>query len=55
MTSDTIDECDYRGGTTPEATASGVEFQRQRAAETAEDRWERYQRTDQQRSDQCQQ
>lgn len=46
MTRDAIDECDYRGGSTPEAMARCVEYLRQRAAETADERLRRYQRLD---------
>jgi hypothetical protein len=42
---DSIDNCDYRGST-PEANASGAEFQRQRAAETADERLKRCRRLD---------
>ena len=35
---DNCDDC----GSTPEANAAGAEFQRALAAETADERWERY-------------
>jgi hypothetical protein len=46
MKKDSSDTCEYGGGSTPEAQAACVKYLEQRSSETAEERWERYQRTD---------
>lgn len=49
MTHDSTDTC----SDPPADFGTGVEYQRRLAAETADERWERYQETDERRAELC--